>query len=482
MVPCQHPGQTEGKAATAYTHPVDSNTRGPLLKNIPSLHREPRDSRCSVCSLRVRARLYNHQLGSRAKPHVVCLLTYLVVTMTDSATSLLLLPRPPHPADRAALSAAYRPSLTAVVSRLKKSDHPQGAVLIVAVAAPVLEGPFRRSKSLHWSEAQSLLAGIYSILSVACAELQVNTVVDAGRGSVDARVVLVDQRGVHGPSHDDFKPAIETNNTVVVDLATFASAYHPWSHIFGVDTEAGHQLLAKFLGLCERVQNLRQDQITTVQGGLTMSIASAADPGKTTPLYDVVCLGGTFDHLHPGHKLLLTAGALLLNVPPDAPSKPCRFVIGITGDELLKNKKYAEYVQSWDDRAKYVIEFLSSILALQLRGWKHGQSLKLERTDGGISALFRDDTISIDCVVIQDAYGPTITSEAMDALVVSGETRSGGAAVNDKRKSLGWHPMEVFEVDVLDTEDLSDETSQKNDFATKISSTAIRRQKAESRI
>ncbi|KAF3017829.1 hypothetical protein E8E14_011015 [Neopestalotiopsis sp. 37M] len=405
--------------------------------------------------------------------------------MTDIASpSLLLLPPPPHPANRAALSAAYRPSLTSAVARLKQLDHPRGAVLIIAVAAPVLEGPFRRSKSLHWSDAQSLLAGIYSILSIVCAELQVNAVVNAGRGSVDARVVLVDHRPVQSSGLDDFKPAIETNNTVVVDLTTFASAYHPWSHIFSVDTEAGHHLLTKFLGLLERIQVLRQDQIITAQGGLTLNIASsgASGPPPTTSLYDVVCLGGTFDHLHPGHKLLLTAAALLLNVPPDAPSKPCRFVIGITGDELLKNKKYAEYVQSWDDRAKYVIEFLSSILALRLQGWKHGQTLKLERKDGGISALFRDDTISIDCVVIQDAYGPTVTVEAMDALVVSGETRSGGAAVNDKRRSLGWHAMEVFEVDVLNTEDISDEKAQKNDFATKISSTAIRRQKAESRM
>ncbi|KAK6067758.1 pantetheine-phosphate adenylyltransferase family protein [Seiridium cupressi] len=402
--------------------------------------------------------------------------------MKDRMTpSLLLLPPPPHPANRAALNAAYRPSLRSVVSRLKQLNHPAGAVLIIAVAVPVLKGPFRRQKALHWSTAQSLLAGLYSILSVVCAELQVATVVAGGQGSVDARVVLVDHDLAKRPALD-FKPAIETNNTAVVDLGTFVSAYHPWNHIFSVDTEAGHQLLSTYLNLLEGIQSLKQEQIITVEGGLTMHISSSTLPESTTPSSNVVCLGGTFDHLHPGHKLLLTAGALLLNVPTDGSSKPCKFIIGITGDELLKNKKYAEFVQSWDDRAMYVIEFLSSILALQLEGWKKESTPKLHKKDGEVSALFRDDTILIECVVIQDAFGPTITVEAMDALIVSGETRSGGAAVNDKRKSLGWHPMEVFEVDVLDTEDISDETAKTRDFATKISSTAIRKQKAESRI
>lgn len=401
--------------------------------------------------------------------------------MEGMTPSLLLLPPPPHPANRAVLNAAYRPSLKAVISRLKQINNPDGSVLIIAVALPVLEGSYRRQKSLKWPETQSLLAGLYSILSVICAELQVNTVVAAGRSSVDARVVLVDYNANKRPAAD-FKPALETNNTVVVDLGTFVSAYYPWSHIFSVDSEPGHQLLSTYLNLFEGIQHLKQEQLVTVEGGLTMHTAPLASSETSMTSYDVVCLGGTFDHLHPGHKLLLSAGALLLRVPTDGSSKPCQYIIGITGDELLRNKKYAEFMQSWDERAMSVIEFLSSVLALHLEGWKQSRNPKIQKIDGEIKALFRDDTISIECVHIQDAYGPTITTEMMDALVVSGETRSGGAAVNDKRTSKGWQPMEVFEVDVLDAEDVTDEAAQTRDFATKISSTAIRRQKAESHI
>lgn len=407
------------------------------------------------------------------------------MTMPETVLpSLLLLPAPPHPANQAALHAAYRPSLQAVISKLKDPDNPNGAVLIVALASPILEGTFQRDKSLSWVDAQSLLAGIYSIISVVCAQLQVATDIHGGRGSVDARVVLIDHDSTKKPALD-FKPAIEPNNTTLVSLGTFASAYHPWRYIFSVDNEAGHHLLSTYLGMFEGNQVLKQEQLVVVEGGLTLKITptSPAQPPAPTPLCDVVCLGGTFDHLHPGHKLLLTAAILLLKVPRADSPAPCRFVIGITGDELLKNKKYAEYVQSWDDRAMYVIEFLSSILELRKEGWKEGQTPKLVKKDGETIALFRSDTISIECVRIQDPFGPTITTEAMDALVVSGETRSGGAAVNDRRKELGWHPMVVFEVDVLDAEDLADgATKTTENFASKISSSAIRKQKAESRI
>ncbi|GKT92370.1 pantetheine-phosphate adenylyltransferase family protein [Colletotrichum tofieldiae] len=96
-----------------------------------------------------------------------------------------------------------------------------------------------------------------------------------------------------------------------------------------------------------------------------------------------------------------------------------------------------------------------------------------------MEATFRDGAITVECVEIQDPFGPTITQEEMDVLVFSGETRSGGQAVNDQRTALGWKPLETYEVEVLDANDLGDEASRTENFASKISSTAIRQQKAE---
>ena len=62
-------------------------------------------------------------------------------------------------------------------------------------------------------------------------------------------------------------------------------------------------------------------------------------PPKTTPLthFDVVGLGGTFDHIHSGHKLMLSSAVLRTNK---------RIVVGVTSDELLKNKSYFSELES----------------------------------------------------------------------------------------------------------------------------------------
>ncbi|KAK7753038.1 hypothetical protein SLS62_004987 [Diatrype stigma] len=413
--------------------------------------------------------------------------------------SLILLPPPPRPANRSTLNAAYRPPLEAAISRLRNNDDKEGATLIVALASPFLTGQRLQHQTLSWPEAQTLIAGLYGIISTICARLSLPSEVHAGPGSVDVRVVLVD----HDPSRqykDGSRPAIETNNTVIVDLATFASAYHPWKYIFHVNNEAGYSLLTTYLRIFEGVQKqtaLRQDQLVVVEGGIAMSVRPS-DPAHFAPqtnTYSTVCLGGTFDHLHPGHKLLLHAAVLLLDVPEKGAKRPCRFIIGVTGDELLKRKKYAEFVQSWNERVHNVIEFLSTVLHVPTKeGWKRNELPITRWTDDEAIAHFRDGTIEVQCVVLQDTFGPTTATEDMDVLVVSGETRSGGQAVNAKRQERGWHPLEVFEVDVLDAGeeeekggqvtttgvgDNNKEPTKSQDFATKISSTAIRKQKAE---
>ncbi|KXJ86933.1 hypothetical protein Micbo1qcDRAFT_125427 [Microdochium bolleyi] len=399
----------------------------------------------------------------------------------QDAPSLLLLPAPPSPADRAALNAAYRPSLKAAITKVQNAQA--GAILIVAVACPLLAaGPSAGQSTLSWTEAQHLVAGLYSIISIICAKDNIHTEVNGGPNSVDTRVVLVD----HDPSRQAGPSAnkIKHNGTIVMDLEAFASTHHPWQRIFHVDNEQGYKLVSSFKQLAERNQPLRHDQLIVVEGGVTLNLPTptTTKPTSQTKPVPIVCLGGTFDHLHPGHKLLLTAAVLLLQVPPQSSPKPCRFVVGITGDELLKQKKYAEFVQSWDLRALYVLKFLNSLLQLSLDGGSESREPKLVSGDGRVTGIFRDGTIEVECVIIQDAFGPTTRQQEMDVLVVSGETRSGGNAVNAERQKLGWHALDIFEVDVLDAEEISDTTTKTEDYSTKISSTAIRRKKAESRM
>ena len=258
-------------------------------------------------------------------------------------------------------------------------------VLVVAVASSVLTTEKAKTRSVYWKRSQSLLAEIYSTIAFICAEKSIATDLGANdAGAVDVRVLLVHQDSSVGCDPEREATCV-SNNAVVLDLATFASSVHPWKRIFHASSEQGYEILSAFLKHAEGTQRLLQEQIVAVEGGLSFSTSVSAqstapnDQGKTasalssscTDGYHTVCLGGTFDHLHPGHKLMLHAAILLLNVPEkkspeegrSEPMSRCELVVGVSSDQLLAKKKYAEELQSWDVRARSVLEFLSTLVS-----------------------------------------------------------------------------------------------------------------------
>ena len=68
--------------------------------------------------------------------------------------------------------------------------------------------------------------------------------------------------------------------------------------------------------------------------------------------FEFGCLGGTFDRLHGGHKLLLEVAFKLAK----------KVLIGITTDNLAKNgKEIPELIWDYEKRAKDVTDFLHSL-------------------------------------------------------------------------------------------------------------------------
>ena len=183
-----------------------------------------------------------------------------------------------------------------------------------------------------------------------------------------------------------------------------------------------------------------------------------------------VAVGGTFDHLHAGHRLLLTMTALVLDpVEESDPSKKRFLTIGITGDDLLANKKYPEELEAWGERQgsvkRFLLEFLSSLSLKNML--KNSEIITNPQVRGreihdefwsGLQVRYKE---------IFDPFGPTITDPTITALIISGETRAGGKAVNDKRAEKAWQLLEIFEVDVLDATEVKDEQS-KTGFESKI--------------
>ncbi|KAM0551903.1 hypothetical protein ACHAPJ_008242 [Fusarium lateritium] len=387
--------------------------------------------------------------------------------------SLLLLPSPPRPPSTSTLSAAYRSPITSVLLKLKSSPTPQ--TLIIGIALPVLAGASPHSKTIAWTTAQSLLAGLYTLTSVICAKENIPVDV-GGEGSVDVRIVLIDHDNGRRYA-PDFDGGFEANCTSVLDLAAFASKVRPWETVYHPSCEEGYELLSSFLNFAEKRQTFTQSQLVAIEGGISLTV-EPTQLSEQQQCFKTVCLGGTFDHLHPGHKLLLHASALLLKIPPKDSDQTCTLIVGISSDELLVKKKFAEELQSWDQRVQTVLSFLSTLLEYDTTA----TSPPTQSTPDETVALLRDGRVKVRCTVLRDPFGPPIHEEDADAIVVSAETRGGGKAINDRRAEKGWKPLEVFEIDVLDADEVDEGgVSKTEDFATKISSTAIRQQRAEAK-
>lgn len=170
-----------------------------------------------------------------------------------------------------------------------------------------------------------------------------------------------------------------------------------------------------------------------------------ASPFRETPIdipsdfekYKVSALGGTFDHIHDGHKILLSMAAFITS---------SRLIVGVTDQDLLVNKKYKEFLETVDQRCNNVKKFL---------------------------ALLKP-TLKVEIVLIKDVCGPTGTVPEIEALVVSRETVQGGEFVNKTRIEKGLSKLDISVVNVLGG-------NEEDGWKEKLSSTELRKREMEMR-
>ncbi len=149
---------------------------------------------------------------------------------------------------------------------------------------------------------------------------------------------------------------------------------------------------------------------------------AASDPDASVPVSDTssslwgkyrhVVLGGTFDRLHPGHKLLLSAAAALTSE---------RCVVGVTHADMLRRKIGGEFMQDVNLRCAIVESFLHSI--------RPG--------------------LCVQTHVISDPEGPASVDSKLEAIVVSDETRLGADVINASRAAAALSKLDVFAVSLL---------------------------------
>lgn len=387
---------------------------------------------------------------------------------------VLFVPPVPSPPTISALKTAFADTFTQVLREVASAstEYAKAPILDIALACPHLAGKQDTPRSQLYSEAQSAIAAIYKLVCVLAAAEHIN-VEDAD--GVDVRVIPV----AWSPTRDWFEDDASPEGPVL-SIASLAQANRAWQYAFGVESEAGEAMVRAFVtakgsgGTVNRLQGNKPVPRDPNSANDPLSSVSQPTPSQPTGQrhYNSV-VGGTFDHLHIGHKLLLTM--TLFAADSASQDQPRSSIIGITGDELLKNKKHLSVLESWADRQKAVAGFCDSLLDFSPASATTSKQVT-ERNDPGPNGKSVDTHYPsgyvLKCTEIQDPFGPTITEEKLGALIISAETRSGGKAVNDKRKEKGWKELDVFEVDVLDATEESAAVS--DGFESKLSSTAIR--------
>ncbi len=122
--------------------------------------------------------------------------------------------------------------------------------------------------------------------------------------------------------------------------------------------------------------------------------------------YRHACLGGTFDNLHAGHKSLIT----------HAFHKADFVSVGVCIQSLKMDKQFIHSIQDFDTRKAKVLQFIEQ------HNWQ------------GRASVFP----------IHDIYGPTITDQTIDILIVTQETRPNAQKINTIRKKYGMPTCQII--------------------------------------
>jgi phosphopantetheine adenylyltransferase len=130
---------------------------------------------------------------------------------------------------------------------------------------------------------------------------------------------------------------------------------------------------------------------------------------QSLPSYDYVAVGGSFDHMHNGHRKLLYTSTVVCQK---------QLTVGVTADFMLTSKSMADMIEKFPIRCARAKEFLSEV------------------------TVGKD--VDLNVVEISDPFGPTIVNPLIQAIVVSSETVTGAFKINEIRLSKSMSPLDIL--------------------------------------
>jgi pantetheine-phosphate adenylyltransferase len=129
-----------------------------------------------------------------------------------------------------------------------------------------------------------------------------------------------------------------------------------------------------------------------------------------------VALGGTFDPVHDGHLALFARAFELGDV-----------TVGLTSDELAPQTRHVDrYVRPFEERKHDLLNHLRPLAE------EYGREFEVRELDEPTGIA---------------------TEPGFDVLIVSPETKDGGARVNEIREERGLDPLDIEVVDHVAAED-----------------------------
>jgi cytidyltransferase-like protein len=132
--------------------------------------------------------------------------------------------------------------------------------------------------------------------------------------------------------------------------------------------------------------------------------------------FGTVAVGGTFDELHKGHRILLIKAFEVGE----------KVLVGLSSDEFAKKltRQKSHVIACYEKRLAELKEFLR-------------QNDFLERAE---------------IIPLDDAYGITLSKDVLDALVVSRETEYMAQEINKKREKKGLNPLKIIVIEMVPAE------------------------------
>lgn len=123
-----------------------------------------------------------------------------------------------------------------------------------------------------------------------------------------------------------------------------------------------------------------------------------------TKIFQTLGMGGTFDHLHVGHRRFMLFASHWSE----------KLIIGVTAQHLVTAKKMAHQIQPFETRKTAVVDFC------------------------------QQHHINAQVIELHDEFGPTTTPQSPQALCVTNQTISGAQAILHQRQNFGLPAMPVL--------------------------------------